>query len=160
MGPRHGVKVNDYLQSVSNPAVFAAGDAAASAGPPLTPIATYEGAEGEWLPTQPGRGARGLLRWPGSGGPPPHPRRSGALPGSVAAFCAVFQALFLAKYLKTWILGCAGRFRRAQMAKSFGTGGPLRRFELARGCYLCTEVMAFLCVNINISNNLFIPAAF
>jgi glutathione reductase (NADPH) len=37
------VKVNEYLQSVSNPAVYAAGDAAASAGPPLTPVATYEG---------------------------------------------------------------------------------------------------------------------
>jgi len=41
--PRRGVKVNEYLQSVSNPAVYAAGDAAASAGPPLTPVATYEG---------------------------------------------------------------------------------------------------------------------
>jgi glutathione reductase (NADPH) len=41
--PNTGVKVNDYLQSVSNPAVYAAGDAAASAGPPLTPVATYEG---------------------------------------------------------------------------------------------------------------------
>ncbi len=39
----HGVKVNEYLQSVSNPAVYAAGDAAASAGPPLTPVAGYEG---------------------------------------------------------------------------------------------------------------------
>jgi glutathione reductase (NADPH) len=38
-----GVKVNEYLQSVSNPAVYAAGDAAASPGPPLTPVATYEG---------------------------------------------------------------------------------------------------------------------
>jgi len=38
-----GVKVNDFLQSVSNPAVYAAGDAAASGGPPLTPVATYEG---------------------------------------------------------------------------------------------------------------------
>lgn len=41
--PRKGVKVNDYLQSVSNPAVYAAGDAAASGGLPLTPIASYEG---------------------------------------------------------------------------------------------------------------------
>ena len=41
--PYRGVKVNEYLQSVSNPAVYAAGDAAASAGAPLTPIATYEG---------------------------------------------------------------------------------------------------------------------
>jgi glutathione reductase (NADPH) len=38
-----GVKVNDYLQSVSNPAVYAAGDAAASTGPPLNPVTTYEG---------------------------------------------------------------------------------------------------------------------
>ncbi|MBI3127681.1 MAG: NAD(P)/FAD-dependent oxidoreductase [Candidatus Tectomicrobia bacterium] len=37
-----GVKVNDYLQSVSNPAVYAAGDAAES-GPPLTPVAAHEG---------------------------------------------------------------------------------------------------------------------
>jgi len=41
--PLRGVKVNEYLQSVSNPAVYAAGDAAASAGPPLTPVASYEG---------------------------------------------------------------------------------------------------------------------
>ena len=40
---RRGVKVNKYLQSVSNPAVYAAGDAAASDGPPLTPVAGYEG---------------------------------------------------------------------------------------------------------------------
>jgi len=39
---RKGVKVNEYLQSVSNPAVYAAGDAALS-GPPLTPVAGYEG---------------------------------------------------------------------------------------------------------------------
>jgi glutathione reductase (NADPH) len=38
-----GVKVNDFLQSVSNPAVYAAGDAAASGGPSLTPVAAYEG---------------------------------------------------------------------------------------------------------------------
>ncbi len=38
-----GVKVNQYLQSPSNPAVYAAGDAAASDGPPLTPVAGYEG---------------------------------------------------------------------------------------------------------------------
>jgi glutathione reductase (NADPH) len=37
-----GVKVNEFLQSVSNPAVYAAGDAAASGGPPLTPVASYE----------------------------------------------------------------------------------------------------------------------
>jgi glutathione reductase (NADPH) len=39
----HGVKVNEYLQSVSNPSVYAAGDAAASGGPPLTPVAGYDG---------------------------------------------------------------------------------------------------------------------
>ena len=38
-----GVQVNEYLQSVSNPAVYAAGDAAASGLPPLTPVAGYEG---------------------------------------------------------------------------------------------------------------------
>jgi glutathione reductase (NADPH) len=38
-----GVKVNEYLQSPSNPAVYAAGDAADSGGPPLTPVAGYEG---------------------------------------------------------------------------------------------------------------------
>jgi glutathione reductase (NADPH) len=39
-----GVKVNEFLQSVSNPTVYAAGDAAAaSGGPPLTPVASYEG---------------------------------------------------------------------------------------------------------------------
>jgi glutathione reductase (NADPH) len=40
---KRGVKVNEYLQSVSNPAVYAAGDAAASGLPPLTPVAVYEG---------------------------------------------------------------------------------------------------------------------
>ena len=40
---RRGVKVNEFLQSVSNPAVYAAGDAASSEGPPLTPVASYEG---------------------------------------------------------------------------------------------------------------------
>jgi glutathione reductase (NADPH) len=38
-----GVKVNEYLQSISNPAVYSAGDAAASGNPPLTPVAGYEG---------------------------------------------------------------------------------------------------------------------
>jgi glutathione reductase (NADPH) len=38
-----GVKVNEFLQSVSNPAIYAAGDAAASGGPRLTPVASYEG---------------------------------------------------------------------------------------------------------------------
>jgi glutathione reductase (NADPH) len=37
-----GVKVNEYLQSVSNPSVYAAGDAAATEGAPLTPVASYE----------------------------------------------------------------------------------------------------------------------
>ncbi len=37
-----GVVVNEYLQSVSNPSVYAAGDAAAG-GPPLTPVAMLEG---------------------------------------------------------------------------------------------------------------------
>ena len=38
-----GVAVNDYLQSVSNPAVYAAGDAVASGGFPLTPVAGMQG---------------------------------------------------------------------------------------------------------------------
>ena len=38
-----GVTVNQFLQSHSNPAVYAAGDAAATAGAPLTPVAGYEG---------------------------------------------------------------------------------------------------------------------
>jgi glutathione reductase (NADPH) len=38
-----GVKVNEYLQSVSNPAVYAAGDAADGGGLPLTPVAGAEG---------------------------------------------------------------------------------------------------------------------
>lgn len=40
---RGGVTVNEYLQSVSNPKVYAAGDCADSNGPPLTPVAAYEG---------------------------------------------------------------------------------------------------------------------
>jgi glutathione reductase (NADPH) len=40
---KRGVRVNEFLQSVSNPAVYAAGDAAATAGPPLSPVASYEG---------------------------------------------------------------------------------------------------------------------
>jgi len=40
---KRGVKVNEFLQSVSNQSVYAAGDAAASGGPPLTPVASYEG---------------------------------------------------------------------------------------------------------------------
>ena len=38
---KHGVIVNEYLQSVSNPAVYAGGDAAAS-GPALTPKADHD----------------------------------------------------------------------------------------------------------------------
>jgi glutathione reductase (NADPH) len=40
---QHGVEVNEFLQSVSNPKVYAAGDCAATKGPPLTPVAGYEG---------------------------------------------------------------------------------------------------------------------
>lgn len=40
---KKGVKVNEYLQSASNPTVYAAGDASGSPGPPLTPVAGYEG---------------------------------------------------------------------------------------------------------------------
>jgi len=40
---KRGVRVNEFLQSVSNPAVYAAGDAAATGGPPLTPVANYDG---------------------------------------------------------------------------------------------------------------------
>ena len=36
------LKLNDYLQSVSNSAVYAAGDAAAK-GPPLTPVSAHDG---------------------------------------------------------------------------------------------------------------------
>ena len=36
------LKLNDYLQSVSNAAVYAAGDAAAK-GPPLTPVSAHDG---------------------------------------------------------------------------------------------------------------------
>jgi len=38
-----GVKVAAWLQSPSNPRIYAAGDAAASPGKPLTPVAVFEG---------------------------------------------------------------------------------------------------------------------
>ncbi len=38
-----GVRVNEYLQSVSNPSVYAAGDASDTEGWPLTPISFHEG---------------------------------------------------------------------------------------------------------------------
>jgi len=40
---KRGVRVNEFLQSVSNPAVYAGGDAAASGGPRLSPVASYDG---------------------------------------------------------------------------------------------------------------------
>ena len=40
---RKGIKVNEYLQSISNSRVYAAGDVAHSKGLPLTPVAIYEG---------------------------------------------------------------------------------------------------------------------
>ncbi len=39
----HGVTVHPHLQSITNPAVYAAGDAAATEGMPLTPVAVAEG---------------------------------------------------------------------------------------------------------------------
>jgi glutathione reductase (NADPH) len=36
------LELNEYLQSVSNPLVYAAGDTA-SAGPPLTPVSGHDG---------------------------------------------------------------------------------------------------------------------
>ena len=41
--PKGGVAVNEYLQSVSNAAVYAAGDAVESGGFPLTPVAGTQG---------------------------------------------------------------------------------------------------------------------
>ena len=38
-----GIAVNEYLQSRSNPAIYAAGDAADTQGAPLTPVAVFEG---------------------------------------------------------------------------------------------------------------------
>ena len=40
---KRGVAVNEHLQSVSNPAVYAAGDSADTEGWPLTPVAVHEG---------------------------------------------------------------------------------------------------------------------
>ena len=40
---KRGVKVNEFLQSVSNPAVYGAGDAADTGLPKLTPVAGYGG---------------------------------------------------------------------------------------------------------------------
>jgi glutathione reductase (NADPH) len=40
---QNGVVVNEYLQSVSNPAVYAAGDAAATGAPKLTPVSGMHG---------------------------------------------------------------------------------------------------------------------
>lgn len=40
---KRGIHVNDFLQSVSNPAVYAAGDVVATDVPPLTPTANEEG---------------------------------------------------------------------------------------------------------------------
>lgn len=39
---KQGVCVNEYMQSLSNPYVYAAGDVASSDAPPLTPVATTE----------------------------------------------------------------------------------------------------------------------
>ena len=41
-GPQ-GIEVNEYLQSTSNPVVYAAGDVAATGAPPLSPVAMEEG---------------------------------------------------------------------------------------------------------------------
>ncbi len=40
---KDGISVNEYLQSVTNPAVYAAGDTVASGGFPLTPVAGMQG---------------------------------------------------------------------------------------------------------------------
>ena len=41
---KHGIAVNEFLQSISNEKVYAAGDASASKGLPLTPVAGMESA--------------------------------------------------------------------------------------------------------------------
>ncbi len=40
---KSGIAVNAYLQSPSNPKIYAAGDAADTPGAPLTPVAVFEG---------------------------------------------------------------------------------------------------------------------
>lgn len=40
---RKGIEVNEYLQSNTNPKIYAAGDAANTEGIPLTPVAVMEG---------------------------------------------------------------------------------------------------------------------
>lgn len=40
---RHGIKVNEYMRSISNPSVFAAGDCADTGAPNLTPVSANEG---------------------------------------------------------------------------------------------------------------------
>lgn len=42
LGDKGGVRVNEYMQSVSNPNVYAAGDAAETSAPPLTPISSTD----------------------------------------------------------------------------------------------------------------------
>ena len=58
---QRGIVVNDYLQSVSNPAVYAGGDAAAN-GPPLTPKADHDAAV---LTTNFLEGNRRMVRYDG-----------------------------------------------------------------------------------------------
>lgn len=42
LGEKGGVRVNEYMQSVSNPNVYAAGDAAETSAPPLTPVSSTD----------------------------------------------------------------------------------------------------------------------
>ncbi len=44
IGEKGGIHVNEYLQSTSNPNVYAAGDSAETEAPPLTPIASRDSA--------------------------------------------------------------------------------------------------------------------